>query len=186
MSCCESFTEKLEALRNVLWKRSGEQRGSRRIPLMRKICYAVGGVPHQVTSAAIGISLQIFLLDVVQMKASSVSLILFLSRVWDAVTDPLVGYLLTRSTWTPIGKLTPWLVVSTPFGILSYVLLWFVPADSMSEAACVLWFLTVACLFQTLMSCYNVPYVSLSMSLGGRQRDRDSATAYSVLDLGDV
>uniref|UniRef100_A0A3B3Z5R4 Sodium-dependent lysophosphatidylcholine symporter 1-like n=1 Tax=Poecilia mexicana TaxID=48701 RepID=A0A3B3Z5R4_9TELE len=161
---------------NLLSVLSGPQ-GSGRIPLIRKICYAVGGVPHQVTSAAIGISLQIFLLDVVQMKASSVSLILFLSRAWDAVTDPLVGYLVTRSTWTPIGKLTPWLVVSTPFGILSYVLLWLVPADSMSEAACVLWFLTAACLFETFMSCYNVPYVSMSMSLGGHQRDRDSATA---------
>uniref|UniRef100_A0A3Q2R4D5 Major facilitator superfamily domain containing 2a-like 2 n=1 Tax=Fundulus heteroclitus TaxID=8078 RepID=A0A3Q2R4D5_FUNHE len=148
------------------------------IPLMRKICFAVGGVPNQVTSAAIGISLQIFLLDVVQMKASSVSMILFLSRAWDAVTDPLVGYLVSRSTWTPIGKLTPWLVVSTPFGILSYVLLWFVPADSMSEAARVLWFLTAACLFETLMSCYHVPYLSLNMFLGGHQRDRDSATAY--------
>uniref|UniRef100_M4AUH7 Major facilitator superfamily domain containing 2a-like 2 n=1 Tax=Xiphophorus maculatus TaxID=8083 RepID=M4AUH7_XIPMA len=161
-----------------LWLRN-QVKGSGRIPLMRKICYAVGGVQHQITSAAIGISLQIFLLDVVQMKASSVSLILFLSRFWDAVTDPLVGYLVTRSTWTPIGKLTPWLVVSTPFGILSYVLLWFVPADSMSEAACVWWFLTAACLFETLMSCYNVPYVSLSMSLGGHRRDRDSATACS-------
>ncbi|XP_032419304.1 LOW QUALITY PROTEIN: sodium-dependent lysophosphatidylcholine symporter 1-B-like [Xiphophorus hellerii] len=180
MSCSENFTKKLEALGNILSKRGGEQRGSGRIPLMRKICYAIGGVPHQITSAAIGISLQIFLLDVVQMKASSVSLILFLSRVWDAVTDPLVGYLVTRSTWTPIGKLKPWLVVSTPFGILSYVLLWLVPADSMSEAACMLWFLTAACLFETLMSCYNVPYVSLSMSLGGHQRDRDSATAYRM------
>ncbi|MEQ2213363.1 hypothetical protein XENOCAPTIV_013673 [Xenoophorus captivus] len=44
------------------------------------------------------------------------------------------------------------LVISTPFCILSYVLLWFVPSDSMPEAACVLWFLTVACLFKTLMS----------------------------------
>ncbi|XP_014916025.1 sodium-dependent lysophosphatidylcholine symporter 1-B-like [Poecilia latipinna] len=166
----------LKRIFNLLSVLSGPQ-GSGRIPLIMKICYAVGGVPHQVTSAAIGISLQIFLLDVVQMKASSVSLILFLSRAWDAVTDPLVGYLVTRSTWTPIGKLTPWLVVSTPFGILSYVLLWFVPADSMSEAACVLWFLTAACLFETFMSCYSVPYVSMSMSLGGHQRDRDSATA---------
>ncbi|KAM4736736.1 sodium-dependent lysophosphatidylcholine symporter 1-B-like [Anableps anableps] len=186
MSCYESFTKKLEALRNIFPKRSeetssaGQQRGSGGIPLTRKICYAIGGVPHQITSAAIGISLQIFLLDVVQMKASSVSLILFLSRAWDAVTDPLVGYLVSRSTWTPIGKLTPWLVISTPFGILSYVLLWFVPAHSMSEAACVLWFLTAACLFETLMSCYNVPYLSLNMFLGGHRRDRDSATAYRM------
>eukprot|EP00064_Thunnus_orientalis_P011447 superscaffoldBa00001654_g11478 len=144
------------------------------------MCYAVGGVPFQITSVAIGISLQIFLLDVVQMEAFYVSMILFVSRVWDAVTDPLVGYLVSRSNWTPIGKLTPWLVLSTPFGVLSYLLLWFVPRGSMSQAVSVLWFLTTSCLFETLMSCYNVPYLSLNMFLGGDQRDRDSATAYRM------
>lgn len=44
------------------------------------------------------------------MKASYVSMILFVSRAWDAVTDPLVGYLVGLSNWTPIGKLTPWWV----------------------------------------------------------------------------
>uniref|UniRef100_A0A3Q0RX39 Major facilitator superfamily domain containing 2a-like 2 n=1 Tax=Amphilophus citrinellus TaxID=61819 RepID=A0A3Q0RX39_AMPCI len=127
-------------------------KGSGGIPLARKMCYAVGGVPNQITSVAIGISLQIFLLDVVKMEASYVSMILFVSRAWDAVTDPLVGYLVSRSNWTPIGKLTPWLVFSTPFGILSYLLLWFVPQGLMSEAVSVLWFLTAACLFETLMS----------------------------------
>lgn len=46
------------------------------------------------------------------MKASYVSLILFVSHAWDAVTDPLVGYLVSRSKWTPVGKLTPWWVIS--------------------------------------------------------------------------
>uniref|UniRef100_A0A3B4G7H2 Sodium-dependent lysophosphatidylcholine symporter 1-like n=1 Tax=Pundamilia nyererei TaxID=303518 RepID=A0A3B4G7H2_9CICH len=146
------------------------------IPLACKLCYAVGGVPHLITSVAIGISLQIFLLDV----AFYVSMILFVSRAWDAVTDPLVGYLVSRSNWTPIGKLTPWMVISTPFGILSYLLLWFVPRGSMSETVSVLWFLTAACLFESLMTCYNVPYLSLNMFLGGDQRDRDSATAYRM------
>lgn len=44
------------------------------------------------------------------MEASYVSMILFVSRAWDAVTDPLIGYLVGRSNWTPSGKLTPWLV----------------------------------------------------------------------------
>lgn len=109
--------------------------GSGGIPLARKMCYAVGGVPYQMTTVAMGLSLQIFLLDVVQVKtyyfltipctyqdfkvkhisisqmeASYVSMILFVSRAWDAVSDPLVGYLVGRSNWTPIGKLTPWSV----------------------------------------------------------------------------
>lgn len=114
-----------------------------------------------------------------QMEASYVSMILFVSQAWDAVTDPLVGYLVSRSKWSPIGKLTPWLVggamfnthftlkhsfkrdnqclfhrlvLSTPFGVLSYLLLWFVPRGSMSQPLSVLWFLTATCLFETLMS----------------------------------
>ncbi|KAK0133947.1 Sodium-dependent lysophosphatidylcholine symporter 1-B [Merluccius polli] len=150
------------------------------IPLARKICYAFGGVPYQITAVSIGISMQIFLLDVVQMEAFYVSMILFVSRAWDAVTDPLVGYLVSRSNWTPIGKLMPWVVLSMPFAILSYVLLWFMPHGSMSQAFSVPWFLVAACLFETLMSCFNVPYLSMNMFLGGDQRDRDSATAYRM------
>ncbi|CAL8256589.1 unnamed protein product [Gadus morhua 'NCC'] len=127
-----------------------------------------------------GISMQIFLLDVVKMEAFYVSMILFVSRAWDAVTDPLVGYLVSRSRWTPIGKLMPWVVLSMPFAILSYVMLWFMPQDSMSQAFSVPWFLVAACMFETLMSCFNVPYLSMNMFLGGDQRDRDSATAYRM------
>ena len=39
-----------------------------------------------------------------------------------------------------------------PFAILSYVLLWFMPQDSMSQAFSVPWFLVAACMFETLMS----------------------------------
>ncbi|XP_034393708.1 sodium-dependent lysophosphatidylcholine symporter 1 [Cyclopterus lumpus] len=155
-------------------------KGSGGIPLARKVCYAVGEVPYQITTAALNVSLQIFLLDVVQMEASYVSMILFVSRAWDAVTDPLVGYLVSCSNWTPVGKLTPWLILSTPFGVLFYLLLWFVPQGSTSQGLSVLWFLTAACLFETLMSCYNVPYLSLGMFLGGDHTDRDSATAYRM------
>ncbi|XP_004071000.1 sodium-dependent lysophosphatidylcholine symporter 1-B [Oryzias latipes] len=186
MSCFHRFTHQLQKLRSCWSKQTEEpfiedqQRKQRGFPLLRKVFYAMGGVPYQMTTAALNISLQIFLLDVVQMKASYVSLILFVSHAWDAVTDPLVGYLVSRSKWTPVGKLTPWLLISTPFGVLSYVLLWSVPAGSMSEAGGVLWFLIATCLFEMSMSCYNVPYLSLSMFLGALKKDRDSATAYRM------
>ncbi|KAM4610614.1 sodium-dependent lysophosphatidylcholine symporter 1-B-like [Polymixia lowei] len=192
MSCLKSFVDHLQTLKDQLilptFNRQGGdvRKDSRRqkreggIPLARKMCYAVGGVPYQITTVAMGISLQIFLLDVVQMDAFYVSMILFVSRAWDAVTDPLVGYLVSRSNWTPIGKFIPWVVFSVPFGVLSYILLWFMPQGSMSQAFSVPWFLAAACLFETLMSCYNVPYLSLNMFLGGDQRDRDSATAYRM------
>ncbi|KAG7520471.1 hypothetical protein JOB18_030043 [Solea senegalensis] len=189
MSCLTTFSNQFQTLKNRLLKEnvdrnscSEDQRHRRSggIPLARKICYAVGGVPYQITAVAIGVSMQIFLLDVVQMEASYVSMILFASRAWDAVTDPLVGYLVSRSKQTPVGKLIPWLILSTPFAVMSYLLLWLEPRGPTSVPLSVLWFFTVTCLFETLMSCYNVPYLSLNMFLGGDQRDRDSATAYRM------
>ncbi|XP_067269183.1 sodium-dependent lysophosphatidylcholine symporter 1-B-like [Pseudorasbora parva] len=161
-------------------KREESQETPARLPLSRKLCYAVGGVPYQMTNIAMGFSLQIFLLDVVQMEAFSVSLILFISHAWDAVTDPLVGYLVSRSRWTQIGKLLPWAVLSMPLAILAYIFLWLIPHNAVSSTFTVPWYLTISCLFETFMSCYSVPYTSLNMFLGGDQQDRDSATAYRM------
>nr|XP_043893200.1 sodium-dependent lysophosphatidylcholine symporter 1-B-like isoform X3 [Solea senegalensis] len=161
MSCLTTFSNQFQTLKNRLLKEnvdrnscSEDQRHRRSggIPLARKICYAVGGVPYQITAVAIGVSMQIFLLDVVQMEASYVSMILFASRAWDAVTDPLVGYLVSRSKQTPVGKLIPWLILSTPFAVMSYLLLWLEPRGPTSVPLSVLWFFTVTCLFETLMS----------------------------------
>ncbi|RXN12652.1 sodium-dependent lysophosphatidylcholine symporter 1-like protein [Labeo rohita] len=82
---------------------------------------------------------KIFLLDVVQIEAFSVSLILFISHAWDAVTDPIVGYLVSSSSWTQIGRLLPWTVLSMPLAILAYIFLWFIPHNAMSSAFSVSW-----------------------------------------------
>lgn len=137
-------------------------------------------MPYQMTGNAKGFFMQIFLLDVVQMSPFYVSFILFLGRAWDAVTDPLVGYAVSKSGRTRIGKLIPWIVFTTPFGVLSYIMLWFTPQDTMTPASSFCWYFIWCCLFDTFMSCYHVPYSSLNMFLGGDQRDRDSATGYRM------
>uniref|UniRef100_A0A8C1Z6H0 Si:ch211-224l10.4 n=1 Tax=Cyprinus carpio TaxID=7962 RepID=A0A8C1Z6H0_CYPCA len=150
------------------------------IPLSRKLCYAVGGMPYQMTGTAKGFFMQIFLLDVVKMGAFSASIILFLGRAWDAISDPLIGYAVSKSGRTRIGKLIPWIMFTMPLGVLSYVMLWYTPQDTMSPAFSFGWYFTWCCLFDTFMSCYHVPYSSLNMFLGGNQKDRDSATGYRM------
>ncbi|XP_051736631.1 sodium-dependent lysophosphatidylcholine symporter 1-like isoform X2 [Ctenopharyngodon idella] len=150
------------------------------IPLSRKLCYAVGGMPYQMTATAKGFFMQIFLLDVVKMEAFSASIILFLGRAWDGITDPLIGYAVSKSGRTRIGKLIPWIVFTMPLGVLSYVMLWYTPQDTMSSSFSFSWYFIWCCLFDTFMSCYHVPYSSLNMFLGGNEKDRDSATGYRM------
>ncbi|XP_040978691.1 sodium-dependent lysophosphatidylcholine symporter 1-B-like isoform X2 [Aquila chrysaetos chrysaetos] len=150
------------------------------LPLCRKVCYAVGGIPYQMTGNALGFFLQIFLLDVVQLEPFHVSLIIFLGRAWDAVTDPAVGFLVSKSPRRKYGKLVPWIACSMPFGVLCYCMMWSTLSDATPTSLKFLWYLLMYSFFQTCMTCHHVPYSSLTMFLGGTQRDRDSATAYRM------
>ncbi|NWT32782.1 NLS1 protein, partial [Cardinalis cardinalis] len=156
-----------------------------RLSVCSKLCYAVGGAPYQITGCALGFFLQIYLLDVAQVDAFYASIILFVGRVWDAITDPMVGFFISKTSWTRFGRLMPWIMFSTPFAIISYFLIWFVPDISAGQ---VMWYLVFYCAFQTLVTCFHVPYSALTMFISREQSERDSATAYrmTVEVLGTV
>lgn len=43
-----------------------------------------------------------------QINAFQASMVLFIGKAWGAVTDPVVGFFITKSRWTKIGRLMPW------------------------------------------------------------------------------
>lgn len=43
-----------------------------------------------------------------QINAVQASMVLFIGKAWGAVTDPIVGFFITKSRWTKIGRLMPW------------------------------------------------------------------------------
>ncbi|XP_048849441.1 sodium-dependent lysophosphatidylcholine symporter 1-B [Brienomyrus brachyistius] len=151
-----------------------EKRG---LSVCNKLCYAAGGAPYQITGCVLGFFLQIYLLDVAQLDPFYASIILFVGRAWDAVTDPLIGFLVSRSPWTRFGRMMPWIVLSTPLAVMSYFLIWYVPPVEKGKVA---WYLVFYCLFQTLQTCFHVPYSALTMFISSEQKERDSATAYRM------
>ncbi|KAJ3583064.1 hypothetical protein NHX12_034509 [Muraenolepis orangiensis] len=177
---------------------------SQRLSLCSKLCFAIGGAPKEVAASATAFFLQIYLLDVAQItpvqasmitpvqasmitpitpvQASMItpvqaSMVLFIGKAWGAVTDPLVGFFITKSRWTKIGRLMPWMVGCTPFVVVSYFYLWYVPPFTQGRF---LWYLGFYCLYQTLITCFHVPYSALTMFLSIDQKERDSATAYRM------
>ncbi|XP_071755883.1 sodium-dependent lysophosphatidylcholine symporter 1-B-like isoform X1 [Centroberyx gerrardi] len=163
-----------------------KQRDQRsRLSVCNKLCYAIGGAPYQITGSALGFFLQIYLLDVAQLDPFYASIILFVGRAWDAVTDPTVGFLVSRTKWTRFGRMMPWILFSTPLAVLSYFLIWCVPPVEQGK---VFWYLVFYCLFQSLQTCFHVPYSALTMFISTEQKERDSATAYrmTVEVLGTV
>ncbi|GLD59637.1 major facilitator superfamily domain-containing protein 2B-like protein [Lates japonicus] len=69
------------------------------------------------------------------------------------------------------------MVGCTPFLVVSYFYLWFVPPFISGRF---IWYLGFYCLYQTLITCFHVPYSALTMFLSTDQKERDSATAYRM------
>uniref|UniRef100_A0A672V4J7 MFSD2 lysolipid transporter A, lysophospholipid n=1 Tax=Strigops habroptila TaxID=2489341 RepID=A0A672V4J7_STRHB len=152
-------------------RRQPRRRESReRLSVCSKLCYAVGGAPYQITGCALGFFLQIYLLDVAQLDPFSASIILFVGRAWDAVTDPMVGFFISKTSWTRFGRLMPCKGQ--------------VPPAPGPTGCC-----TTSELFLLVMlQCFHVPYSALTMFISREQSERDSATAYrmTVEVLGTV
>uniref|UniRef100_A0A8C7EDT4 Uncharacterized protein n=1 Tax=Nothoprocta perdicaria TaxID=30464 RepID=A0A8C7EDT4_NOTPE len=87
---------------------STRREGRAKLSVCSKLCYAVGGAPYQTTGCVLGFFLQIYLLDVAQLDPFSASIILFVGRAWDAVTDPMVGFFISKTSWSRFGRLMPW------------------------------------------------------------------------------
>uniref|UniRef100_A0A3B4AAR0 Uncharacterized protein n=1 Tax=Periophthalmus magnuspinnatus TaxID=409849 RepID=A0A3B4AAR0_9GOBI len=150
---------------------------TQKLTLCSKLCFAIGGAPKEVAASATAFFLQIYLLDVAQINAFQASMVLFIGKAWGAVTDPVIGFFITKTGWTRIGRLMPWMIGCTPFLIIAYFYLWFVPPFLNYRF---IWYLGFYCLYQTLITCFHVPYSALTMFLSTEQKERDSATAYRM------
>ncbi|KAL0620685.1 Major facilitator superfamily domain-containing protein 2B, partial [Plecturocebus cupreus] len=155
---------------------TGDSRAGR-LSFCTKVCYGIGGVPNQIASSATAFYLQLFLLDIAQISAAQVSLVLFGGKVSGAAADPVAGFFINRSRRTGSGRLMPWVLGCTPFIALAYFFLWFLPPFTSLRG---LWYTTCYCLFQALATFFQVPYTALTMLLTPCPRERDSATAYRM------
>uniref|UniRef100_A0AAR2JNT3 Major facilitator superfamily domain containing 2B n=1 Tax=Pygocentrus nattereri TaxID=42514 RepID=A0AAR2JNT3_PYGNA len=169
------FVNEYMFLRSLLFYLCSQTHPEQKLSVCSKLCFAIGGAPNQVAGSATAFFLQIYLLDVAQINPFQASMVLFTGKAWGAVSDPIVGFFVTKSRWTKIGRLMPWMVGCTPFVVVSYFYLWFVPPFTNGRF---IWYLGFYCLYQTLITCFHVPYSALTMFLSTDQRERDSATAY--------
>lgn len=105
------------------------------------------------------------------------------SRIWDAITDPVMGNLTdnTRSRW---GRRRPWILLGGLLCGLSFAGIWLFPRG-MGEAFYVGWFLVAALLFYVAFTIFSVPYIALGMEMSPDYHERTSVVAFrSVMAQG--
>jgi glycoside/pentoside/hexuronide:cation symporter, GPH family len=109
----------------------------------------------------------------------AVGLALMVFRLWDAFSDPLMGWISdhARTRW---GRRRPFIFAGALLSALTFPLLWwFDPA--WGEREVILWFTGFGILFYSCFTVWSVPYASLMLELSGDYDERTRLFSYRTI-----
>jgi len=146
-----------------------------RVPLYRKTLYGVGAATEPMFGGTIGNYLVLYYNAVLGLPAGPVGALLFIPRLWDAITDPFIGQFSdrTRSRW---GRRRPYILVGGLLAAVFYALHW-APPSGLSSTALMVYLVVINCLFYTFFTVLLVPYQALGIELSPDYKERNSIMA---------
>lgn len=151
-----------------------------------KLSYASGDVACNVVFGMVGTLLTLFYTDYVGINPATVGMVMLLSRLFDGVSDLIMGVIVerTKSKW---GKSRPWILwMSVPFA-LSAVLLFTVP-NTTGVLQFIYLFVTYNFCTTVCYTAINLPYGSLSamMTRVSSERDMLSVVRMGLSPIGKI
>ncbi len=151
---------------------------SEKLSFWTKFVYGSGDLGTAISAALRGFFLFFFFTDVARLDPALAGVILLGNRVWDAVNDPIVGWLSDRTN-TRWGRRRPWLLWgAVPFGLLFFAV-WLVPP--FSTTGLFIYYFIVLLLLDTTYTVINVPYSALTPELTYDSDERTSLNSYRFI-----
>ena len=108
--------------------------------------------------------------DVLLLPPAAVGVVFALGRLWDAISDPIVGIWSDR-TRTRFGRRRPWMAAGVGLLAVCFVGVWWQPAG-LGEWGRLLWATAALFAFYGAYTVYQIPHQSLGAELSTDHHDR--------------
>ncbi len=141
-----------------------------------KLGYGVCDLGGNLFFTVLAFLLMNYLTDTVGLAAGLAGIAIMIGKFWDAVTDPMAGYLSDRTThrW---GRRRPWIFYGSVPLALTMILMFTNPGLT-SQGLLFLWASVAFCLLCTAYTAVNIPYNSLTPELTQDYHERTSLNGY--------
>jgi len=151
------------------------QDGSQKLSVVEKVGYGLGDTASNLFFQITIYFLAYYFTDVYGLKATDLALMFLITRIWDAINDPIMGWLADRAN-TRWGKYRPFLLwCSVPFG-LAFILMFTVPATNYGGK--VAYAYVTYTLMMMVYTAINVPYAALMGVITPDSIERTTVSTY--------
>lgn len=137
-----------------------------------KLAYGTGELAAAVPSSLSAFFVLYFFTTVAGLNPALAGGVLLFGRLWDAINDPLVGWLSDR-TRSPLGRRFPWMLVGVLPLSICFVLLWTVPPVN-TQWGLFTYYATLSLFAFAALTAVQLPYTALAAELSD---DYDERTA---------
>jgi glycoside/pentoside/hexuronide:cation symporter, GPH family len=161
----------------------------RKIPLLDKIGYGSGNFSTGVANQVIGTYLVFYCTAILGIPGSLVGLAVSLSIIWDAITDPLMGYLSDITKSKKFGRRHQYLLIGgIGLGLTNYFL-WNISSGLSASLKFLIIFILIL-IIKTFSTIYVTPYTALGAELSNDYNERTNIqgikTIFFLLGLAFV
>ena len=137
----------------------------------RKLCFGLGALGKDLCYAMISTFLMIYFTDTVGLNPLFVGNLFLVARVWDAINDPMMGFMVdnTRSRW---GKFRPWILIGTLLN--AGIMVFMFRSPDLEGAGLYAYYAVMYILWGMTYTVMDIPYWSMLPSLSSTQKERES------------
>ena len=140
------------------------------------LAYAAPSVGFGFTGLLFIIYLMKFSTDVLLIAPGVMGTLIAVSRLWDAVSDPMAGYLSDR-TESRLGRRRSWMFAASLPVAVGIWMLWS-PPSSLGAAGVVIWMVLALLVYETATTAFFIPYGALGVELTEQYHERTRLFGY--------
>ena len=136
-----------------------EKKQVRKFSMLDKIGYTLGDMGCCCTEQFRSAYLSVFFTLVLKINPAHSAILLLITKIWDAINDPIIGALVDSKKDTGKGKFIPWIrAFAVPMAVVC--VLGFYDTSNWAYSARLIYAFVSYVVYEIMYTCVNVPYGS--------------------------